>query len=79
MAPLVAAIRCSASIEAEASTTKTIRFPVFRSRTFSRRSPRSSSIRSPVARPRRTWNGAAARMVASTARSVTFSAVLAPV
>ena len=34
IAPLVAAIRCSASIDADASTTNTIRLPIFRSRTF---------------------------------------------
>src|SRR4030088_1314576 len=52
MAPLVAAIRCSASIDADASTTKTIRLPIFRSRTFWRRSSRSSFNRSPARRPR---------------------------
>src|SRR2546421_5749271 len=36
-APLVAVIRCSASMLAEASTTKTMRLPIFRSRTFWRR------------------------------------------
>src|ERR1700694_1291865 len=61
MAPLGAVIRCSASIEAEASTTKTIRLPTLRSRTFWCRSCCSSRIRSPSSLPRLTWCGAAAR------------------
>ncbi len=66
-------MRCSASIEAEASTTNTIRFPIFRSRTFWRRSSRSSLNRSPARRPRSFCMGAAARTVASMARSLTFA------
>src|SRR5712692_5017512 len=73
IAPLVAAIRCSASIEADASTTKTIRLPTLRSRTFWRRSSRSSLSRSPGRRPRSFCIGAAARTVASIARSLTLA------
>src|SRR5260370_1301307 len=73
MAPLVAAIRCSASIDADASTTKTIRLPTLRSRTFCRRSSRSSFSRSPGRRPRSFCIGAAARTVASMAWSFTFA------
>src|SRR5216683_124633 len=65
MAPLVAAIRCSASIDADASTTKTIRLPTLRSRTFWRRSSRSSFKRSPGRRPRSFCIGAAARSAPS--------------
>src|SRR5450759_952212 len=73
MAPLVAAIRCSASIDADASTTNTMRLPILRSRTFCRRSTRSSFSRSPARRPRFFCIGAAARTVASMARSLTFA------
>ena len=77
-APLVACMRCSASIDALASTTKTMSVPVRRRRTFCRRSWRSRCSAGPIlpagsSARRRTWWGAAARIVASNAMSVVFS------
>ena len=77
MAPFTATIRRCAPIEPLASTTKRIRLPVLVSRTFSRMSHGSTKSTlfegSADARRRSRWWGAAARSVASSAKSVTFS------
>ena len=70
----MAVIRSSAAMDPLASTTNMIKLPILLSRTFSRKSQCSMSRAvSPVASClRRFWKGAAARNVASNAKSSIF-------